>query len=369
MGCGFRESEGKSKENPAINKQIESYKIETGRHYRNLLESTGFVTAEILKNALRGIGTNQNTLMQEFTVFLEEKKKSIGIRISENTYIQYCKGYRHLNNFLKTELGVSDIPFGKVSIALIEDYVYYLKVDLQMAVRSVNSFLAPFRMTVKRAFNRGMIPQDPFIDYTHEKAIDVRRWLSGEEIERLLKTEISRRPKWIFARDMFLFSTFTGISFVDLKNLEHNNIRQHEDGLWIVLNRKKTQTASCIPLLPVARQVLEKYRNTRFSGIDGKIFRLPTLVNVDWQLKRIARAAGIEQRLTFHMSRHTFATSVCLTNGVPIESLSRMMGHLSIKTTQIYSHVTRTKLNEDMTNLEKRIEGKYRLAENETKSH
>ncbi|MDR3219575.1 MAG: phage integrase SAM-like domain-containing protein [Dysgonamonadaceae bacterium] len=103
---------------------------------------SGFVTAECLKNALRGIGTNHNTVMQEFSLFLEEKKKSTGIRISGNTYIQYCKGFRHLKNFQKDKLSVDDIPFGKVDIALIEDYAYYLKVDLKMAARSVHSFMA-----------------------------------------------------------------------------------------------------------------------------------------------------------------------------------------------------------------------------------
>ena len=162
---------GKSKENPAINKQIEKYKTEIKKHYNNILEHKGFITAECIKNALKGIGTNKNTLMQEFSQFLEEKKKSIGIRITERTYIQYGMGYRHMKNYLKHKLNVDDIPFGKVNIALINDYAYYLKVDLKMAACSVHSFLAPFRTTVKRAHNRGLLHQDPFFDYTHEKII------------------------------------------------------------------------------------------------------------------------------------------------------------------------------------------------------
>ena len=358
---------GKSKESLAVNKQIENYKTEVGKHYRNMLDNKGFVSAEILKNALRGIGTNRNTVMQEFSVFLEEKKKSIGIRNSENTYMQYCKGYRHLKNFLKEKLNVDDIPFGKVDIAFIESYVYYLKVDLQLAARSVHSFLAPFRTTVKRAFNKGLLRQDPFFDYTHEKIIDKRRYLSGEELERLMKADL-KRTSTNFVRDMFLFSAFTGLSYSDLKNLQFDHIqRQADNNLWIALNRKKTGTASYIPLLDIPLQIIEKYRNSRFSGIGGSVFKVKTKEYLNVQLKKIAEAAGIEKHLTFHMSRHSFATSVCLTNGVPIESLSQMMGHLSIKTTQIYAKVTRTKLNEDMSNLEKRIEGKFRLAENEVK--
>jgi site-specific recombinase XerD len=360
-------AKGKSKEGDFINKQIENTKFELSMHYKNMLENKGYITAEMLKNALRGIGTHQNRVIQEFSIFLEEKKKSIGIRISENTYIQYCKGYRHLKNFLKDKLSVEDIPFGKVDIALIEDYAYYLKVDLKMAARSVHSIMDPLRTVIKRAFNKGLLLQDPFFDYTSEKIITKCRWLSNEEIQRLMQVNM-KRTSANFIRDMFLFSCFTGLSYSDLKDLKNNNIQTNEGGnQWIVLNRKKTGTASCIPLLDIPLKIIDKYRNTKFSGIEGKIFKIRSKEDINIQLKKMAQAAGIDKRLTFHMSRHSFATSVCLTNGVPIESLSQMMGHLSIKTTQIYAKVTRTKLNEDMSNLAQRIEGKYQLAENEVK--
>lgn len=141
-----------------------------------------------------------------------------------------------------------------------------------------------------------------------------------------------------------------------------------EDGSqWIILDRQKTGTTSYIPLLDIPKRILERYRNTEFAGTGGKVFKFQTHVNMNWQLKRIAKAADIDKRLTFHMSRFTFATTVCLTQGVPIESLSQMMGHLSIKTTQIYAEVTRTKINEDMTNLAETIQGKYALSENDSK--
>ena len=140
-----------------------------------------------------------------------------------------------------------------------------------------------------------------------------------------------------------------------------------DSSLWIILDRQKTGTASYIPLLDIPKQILERYRDTEFAGTGGKVFTLQTHVNMNWQLKRIAKAADIDKRLIFHMSRFSFATTVCLTQGVPIESLSQMMGHLSIKTTQIYAEVTRTKINEDMTNLAKTIEGRYDLSNTPTK--
>jgi site-specific recombinase XerD len=304
--------------------------------------------------------------MQEFTIFLEEKQKGIGIKNAENTYIQYCKGYQHFKNFLKEKLGVDDIPFGKVNIALIEDYAYYLKVDLKLSAWSVHSFIAPLRTTVKRGFNRGMLQQDPFFDFTQEKIIHRRRYLSGEELERLMKTGF-KRASTNFIRDMFLFSTFTGLSYSDLKNLRYKNIQVNEDGSrWIVINRRKTGAASYIPLLDIPSQIIDKYRDSKFAGMDGKVFKIRTKENLNIQLKTIAKAAGIDRRVTWHQSRHSFGTTVCLTNGIPIETLSQMMGHKSVKTTQIYAKVTRTKLNEDMAKLEKRIAGKYELADNQT---
>jgi site-specific recombinase XerD len=358
---------GKSKDCISINKQIENFKTEISTHYKTMLESKGFVTAEMLKNALRGIGTSQNTVMQEFSLFLEDKKKSIGIRIREQSYRLYENGYQCFKMFLKDKLGVADIPFGKLDISLIEDYAYYMKIDKKMTAWSVITFLKPLRSTVKRALNKGLIRQNPFLDYVQEKASYKIKWLSNSEIERLINVEI-KRPSANFIRDMFLFSVFTGISFIDLKNLKDSNIKQQDDGnKWIVFNRQKTGTASYIPLLDIPQKILEKYLNSKFAGKDGKVFKIGTLANFNVHLKVIAKAAEIDKALSFHVGRHSFGTSICLTNGVPIESVSKMMGHKSIKTTQIYAKITRTKLNEDMTNLEKRIEGKYKLAENEFK--
>lgn len=149
---------------------------------------------------------------------------------------------------------------------------------------------------------------------------------------------------------------------IDLRNLEHSNIlRQEVVNLWVVIKRQKMGTVSYIPLLDFLIQILDRYRDSEFAGDNGRVFTLQTHVNKNWQLKWLAKADKIDKRLTFLMSRFTFTTTSCLTQGVPIESLSIMMGDLYIKTTQIYVEVTRTKINEDMTNLANRIQGKYNM--------
>lgn len=351
------------KENTAVNKHIEDYKTALEAHYRNIVESQGFVTAELLKNALRGIGTVQNTVMQEFAELVEEKRKSIGIKIVASSYGIYTAAYRHFKGFLKHKYDTDDIPFSMVNQAMVEEFAYYLKIDTRLAARTAKATMKPFRTVVKRAFNEGLMRHDPFFDYKPEKILSVPRWLSRDEIDRLMKLQLKSKAQ-SFVRDMFLFSTFTGISYIDLKNLLHTDIQRREDGsMWIILNRHKTGTASYIPLLDIPMKILEKYKDSRFSGSDDKVFKIRSSASVNEHLKELAKLAGIDKRLHYHMSRHSFGTEICLSQGVPIETLSKMMGHLSIKTTQIYAEVTRTKINEDMTKLAKRMKGKYVLVE------
>ena len=350
---------GKGKEIDNINRQIESYKNEITNHYKDMVNKNGYVTAECLKNALRGIGTRQNTLLQEFSEYLEEFRKSVGINRVYSSYRMYLVAYNHLKDFIRFKYGVEDMTFGQIDYVFVEAYDYYLKIDKGMTPRTVEGNVLPFRRVVRRAINKGMVRQDPFFNYVPTRVRPKRRWLSNEEIERIMKTPIAHRSA-NFVRDMFILSCFTGLSYADVRNLTESNIKELEDGgKWIVINRQKTGTPSYIPLLDIPIRIIEKYKGT---GKNGKLFNLMKNSEVNLYLKNIAKAAGIEKRLSYHVARHSYATSVCLSQGVPIETLSQMMGHRNIKTTQIYAEVTKTKINEDMTNLEKRIEGKYELA-------
>jgi integrase len=354
---------GKSYESQTVNKEIEIYKTEISCHYQNMLENWGYVTAETLKNALQGIGAKQNSVMREFSDMVEEKAKSVGIIITESTIVKYRLAYRHFSDFLEEKYNAVDMGFEGINIELIEAFARYLKIDLKMSPNTVRIYMKHLRTLVKRAFHRGQLRQDPFFDYKPEKIGNKRRWISHDELERIIKAEMEF-PTHQFTKDMFVFACFTGISYADLYHLKHSDIQMQEDGSRIImLKRQKTGVSSCIPLLPAAQAILDRHRDSQFTGWGGKAFRMQTLTMMEKHLKEIAKAAKVDKCLTFHMGRHTFATTVCLSQGVPIETLSRMLGHSSIHTTQIYAEVTRTKINEDMTNLEKRIAGRYKLPE------
>lgn len=240
-------AKGQSKELISINKQIEKLHKEISSHYNNMVNNNGYVTAEALKNALRGIGINRNTLMQEFAELLDEKRKSIGIRITESTFPVYTNAYRHMKEFLQERYNLSDLPFGKIDTPFVESYFHYLKIDLKMTPRTVKTNMNPFRQVVVRACNKGVLRQNPFFDFVPERVISKRPWLSNDEIQRMMQAKL-KLATWRFTRDMFIFSTFTGIAIIDLRNLKHSNIQEMEDGSqWIILDRQKTGTTSYIP--------------------------------------------------------------------------------------------------------------------------
>jgi len=365
--AGLGVAVGKSKESLEINKKIEVCKSELSGHYKTMLENRGYVTAEALKNALQGVGTKQNSsVMREFSDLVEEKSKSVGILITQSSLVKYQVAYRHFKEFLMEKYAVDDIPFGKMDLEMIEEFALYMKIDLRMLPNTVRVNMKPLRTLVKRAFHKRLLRQDPFFDYKPEKIIGKRRWISYDELARIMQVEM-KNATWNFTKDMFVFACYTGISYADLYHLKHSDILEQEDGSRIIMfKRQKTNVASCIPVLPAVQAILDKHRDSQFTGWGGKLFRMQTLTIMEKHLKEIAKAAKVDKCLTFHMGRHTFATTVCLSQGVPIETVSRMLGHASIQTTQIYAEITRTKINEDMTKLENRIEGKYKLAQIES---
>lgn len=352
---------GNTAEEKEVNKQINKYRNDLMKYYDTLLENKSYITAESLKNALQGFTLKQNSLMQELETLIEEKRQALGITITDSTYRKYETVRKHLRGFLQRKYEIPDIPFCQVDFAFLEAFNYYMKVSLKISAYSVNNYIKIFHALIKRGMNKGLVYQDPFFDYSYEQVTVSRKWLSIDEIKLLMKANV-KHPTEIFIRDMFIFSTFTGIAYADLENLTYDNIQRQESGdLCITLNRKKTGSFAFIPITDIPQRIINKYKDTPFAGTDGRVFKLCTLTNADILLKKIAKAAGINKRLTYHMSRHSFAT-LCLSMGVPIETVSKMLGHQSIDTTQIYAKITRTKLNEDMTNLAGRIKGKYQLA-------
>lgn len=214
------------------------------------------------------------------------------------------------------------------------------------------------RKMIKLAIGKGIISRDPFEGYAPEGPKAQQKYLTREELDRIITTQLDHPYRYL-TRDMFLFAAFTGMAYANVRNLSEKHLITDEDGMrWIKINRQKTKAECNIRLLSLPIQIMEKYRHER---MDDKIFRMTCLGTIDRNLKEVAKRCGIDSRLTYHQSRHTYATQVCISQGVPIETLCKMMGHRSVKATQIYAKITNQKVNEDMKILSNRIENKYDL--------
>lgn len=349
---------GKTKEVTKINRTLDNLEREIQSHYDRLVLEDGYVTAEAIKNALNGIGRKATGLLELFREHNEEFKFRVGVNRVQVTYEQYLHSYRVLENFLWVRYQAKDIALNQLTHSFIDAYDFHLRVDKRMNGNTVLNHTIPLRKIVRRAISQDIIKRDPFINYVAEKPLKQRRHLTMDEFQKLLTTPIAEKHL-VRCRDMFLFACFSGMSYADVRNLSEKHITKDDNGImWIRIERQKTKSECRIRLLSVPIQIIEKYKHER---TDDKIFKMTCLATIDRNLKTVAQKCGIESRLCYHMGRHTYATQVCISQGVPIETLCKMMGHRSVQTTQIYAKITNQKVNEDMKILSSRIENRYEL--------
>ena len=276
----------------------------------------------------------------------EEFKKRIGVDRIKETYDSYQRSYKHLAAFIQEKKGVEDITLRSLDKVFYDDFEIFLQTDCKMKPKTVHEHLYRLKKMTMRAVSQGTLRRDPYCRLHPELPKRKSRHLKLEDLKTLMSTQIDK-PNLQRVRDWFIFSTFTGLAYADLKRLSVNDITQAEDGSWwIHIKRQKTDTPSVIKLLDVPLRIIEKYKHERQGD---KVFNLYTRE----YLIRLTRELGEEYgfSLTFHKARHNFGTHMTLSLGVPLETVSKMMGHTNITTTQIYAQVTDKKVDEDMKRL------------------
>ena len=339
-------ADGRSENAVMVNRAIDELTGEITDHYNHIKKSLGFVTAELVKNAVKGVGQKPVTLLALFREHNEEFKKRIGVDRIKETYDSYQRSYKHLAAFVQEKKGVEDITLHSLDKVFYDDFEIFLRTDCKMKPKTVHEHLYRLKKMTMRAVSQGTLRRDPYCRLHPELPKRKSRHLKLEDLKTLMSTQIDK-PNLQRVRDWFIFSTFTGLAYADLKRLSVNDITQAEDGSWwIHINRKKTDTPSVIKLLDVPLRIIEKYRHERQGD---KVFNLYTRRS----LIKLTRELGEEYGfyLTFHKARHNFGTHMTLSLGVPLETVSKMMGHTNITTTQIYAQVTDKKVDEDMKRL------------------
>lgn len=265
-----------------------------------------------------------------------------------------------MKRFLRAKYNLSDISFQALDYSFIEAFDFYLRVQLKFKPNTIIGIVGHLKIIVKRAANDGIITRNPFIGFSLEGEPLQPKSITGQELNKIMTTPLDS-PNRYLVRDMFLFSVFTGIAFSDIRNLTCNNLVQAEDGVWwIHSKRRKTGTEFHVPLLELPLQIIEKYRGL---NKDGKMFVMLSCSKTNGNLKKIAKICGIKRNITFHMARHSYASLITLSQGVPMETVSRMLGHRDLRATRIYAQVSNEKINTDMRRLEKRITDRYHLAD------
>lgn len=354
-------AKGKSKAALNANAELDKLCVAIHSAYKDLQLKSDNVLAIDVKNAFQGIASEQDTLVKHYEHLNEKFYKKVGVNRSIDTYKRYCVALNHLKNFLQKKYKVRDMAFQSLNSTFVKAFDLYLRADLKMTCNTIVNIMARLHLVIKSAMDNGLIKQDPFMDYKYLTEPLVAKCLSEEEFNLILTTPLPK-DNMNLVRDVFIFSCMTGLAFSDLRNLTPENMKQAEDGVWwIHTARKKTGTPCHIPLMELPLQLIKKY-----CGISdqGRLFPMLSCSNTNINLKKIAKYCGIERCLTFHQARHTYASLITLSQGVPMDTVRELLGHRSWKSTRIYAHLTQEKIGADMGDLQVRIREKFILTDN-----
>ncbi|EFC69396.1 site-specific integrase [Prevotella sp. oral taxon 317] len=326
--------------------------------YRDILVSDGVVSVELIKNHLQGIATHPTTLLAMSRAELQMVRESVGKSRTEGTYLNLSHADRNLHEFVKDK-GVQDILIGAITEDLFEEYRFYLK-KRGLKGTTINNYLCWLSRLMYRAVSQRIIRCNPFDNAKYEKEDRKIRFLQKSEVAKLVEMKMNDRESEQ-ARLMFVFACFTGMAIADMERLQYKHIQTSADGQrYIRKERQKTKVEFVVPLHPIAEAIInhcrkeqennEEWQTVKEKG-DSLVFHRGCSRSVMGKnLCIVGKACGISQRLSYHMARHTFGT-MCLSAGIPIESIAKMMGHASISSTQIYAQVTDRKISEDMDRL------------------
>ncbi|HTM99893.1 MAG TPA: site-specific integrase [Pedobacter sp.] len=324
--------------------------------YDELLKGDEPITVESIKNAV--LGKSVATAKTIVEIFKEHNRKVsllIGKELASATLTRYNTTLKHLQGFLGERYGALDFQINKINYQFITDFEFYLRTTRKCANNSAVKYVKNFKTIIRLCLASGWLDRDPFINYRAKLKPVIRCFLSNDELDAIANKHFDLERLGI-VRDVFLFSCYTGLAYADVQKLKQSEIvKGFDDNFWINTKRKKTETRTALPLLPVAYAIFKKYLDHPLNYNSGRVFPVASNQKMNAYLKEIAVVCGITKPLTYHIARHTFATTITLSNGVPIETVSKMLGHTNIKTTQHYAKILDTKIGMDMAMLKEKL--------------
>lgn len=331
-----------------LNRAIDNIRAKITTNRNKLMEIDGYVTSERLRNILLGKEEKEKTIISYFDKFIEQYKLKVGALASHKTYTRYVLTRQRLVEFMKERYNLTDMPVKDITVSFVDEFYLYIRNNTECNHNSTLKFLQRVRTILYFAKNSGLVFNDPFCNFRFRYDKVDRGYLDQDELD-VLYTKKLPSSRLSQVRDIFIFSCYTGLAYVDIFELTEDKIKRAFDGhLWIMTKRQKTDVNTNVRLLDIPLKILEKYKGKQKNG---KVLPVISNQKVNDYLEEIADICGIDKRITFHLARHTFASTVALGNDVPMETVQSMLGHADIKTTQIYAHVVNQKLSRDMNNL------------------
>mgnify|MGYP000792612108 FL=1 len=337
-------AKGKSIEARDINHALDNIKAQIIKHYQRISDREAYVTAEMVRNAYQGIGCEYETLLGAFDKDNATFQKRVGTDRVKGTYMARVRARNHVAAFIKANYKRSDLSMLELTPDFIKEFAVFLSTDRGLQNGSIWTNCMWLKGVVMRAHFNGLIPRNPFAQFHISPNIKEREYLTEEELKTLMTHEFAD-AKLSYIRDIFVFASFTALSFVDVKELTTDDIVEVNGEKWILSKRHKTKVPFQVKLLDIPLQIIKRYEEFQ---TDKSVFPNLNYWSICKPLKKMIKECGITKDISFHCARHGFAT-LALSKGMPIESVSRVLGHTNIVTTQLYAKITTQKIDHDLT--------------------
>jgi site-specific recombinase XerD len=340
----------RTKEAEELNPYLETLREKVQEAHRQLISEGKPVTPDAITSIILRRKEKEFTLVKLMERHNSQMESGLGITSSYGNFKNYKTSLRYIKEFIKQDSGQMDLLLSELDASFLERYVLYLQKEKSCHHNGAMKQVQRLNKVLNVAINHNWIGKHPFYNYKIKfKPYDkvILSWDELQQVENL--TNLS--DKLSLVKDAFIFSCYTGLAYVDVKNLTWDKVVNWIDGSpWIITRRTKTETKSRIPLLPIALEIMEKYRDNP-NNKEGYVIPIYSNQKTNDYLKILASLAGITKNISFHSGRHIFATVITLSNGVPIETVSKMLGHKDIRTTQVYSKVLDQKIAKDFEDL------------------
>ena len=337
-------AKGKSIEARDINHALDNIKAQIIKHYQRISDREAYVTAEMVRNAYQGIGSEYETLLGAFDKDNATFQKRVGTDRVKGTYMARVRARNHVAAFIKANYKRSDLSMLELTPDFIKEFAVFLSTDRGLQNGSIWTNCMWLKGVVMRAHFNGLIPRNPFAQFHISPNIKEREYLTEEELKTLMTHEFAD-AKLSYIRDIFVFASFTALSFVDVKELTTDDIVEVKGEKWILSKRHKTKVPFQVKLLDIPLQIIKRYEEFQ---TDKSVFPNLNYWSICKPLKKMIKECGITKDISFHCARHGFAT-LAISKGMPIESVSRVLGHTNIVTTQLYAKITTQKIDHDLT--------------------